>query len=272
MRRDRLTRNLFSIFNAMRYALCALLIFFTALLAFIFLGCAQETSPVVPETEHPWEISTPSAEGLDGQILADMTDLIYASGFGQIHSLIVLKNDKLVYEDYFNGYSQQDLHPVYSVTKSVTSALVGQAIGRAEIGDLDIAAADFFSEYERIIATDTLKSQITLEHLLTMTAGFTWDEATYSYENPLNDVNRLSVSSDWMRFIWELPMEIIPGNGFRYNTGCTVLISGILNNSIGRAVDDYARIYLFGPLNIKTWDWENGPNNITNTVKQSINK
>ena len=199
MKEYHLEKNLFSRFNTMSYALCALLIF-------TFSACTKDTSPVESEVEHSWETSTPEAVGLDPYIIADMTDLIYARGFGQIHSLIILKNDKLVYEHYFNGYTQEDLHHVYSVTKSVTSALVGLAVDRTEISDLNLPAADFFSEYEAIIASDTLKSRITLENLLTMTAGFDWDEDTLPYDNPLNDVNRLSGSSDWMRFMWELPI------------------------------------------------------------------
>jgi len=258
MRMGYMTKNLLFVFDVIRYTLCALLIF-------ILIDCSKDTSPVDPLVEYPWERSTPESVGLDRYVLATMTNLIYAGGFGQIHSLIILKENKLVYEDYFNGYSQTDIHPLYSVTKSVTSSLLGLAVDRAYINDLGVSAAAFFPEYQPAIESDPLKSQITLENLLTMSAGFDWDEDTYPYEDPLNDVYRLSRSSDWMRFIWQLPMENTPGNVFRYNSGCTMLISEILDKSIGRPVDDFAQIFLFKPLDITFWDWESGPNSVINT-------
>jgi CubicO group peptidase (beta-lactamase class C family) len=133
------------------------------------------------------------------------------------------------------------------------------------LDSLTMPVAPVFAEYADLIDSDPLKKLIRLDHLLTMTAGFEWDEDSYPYEHPLNDVTRLAQSSDWLRFIWQQPMIFTPGHQFVYNSACTVLLSGLIQKKAGLSASEFAQIYLFQPLDISRWNWERGSGALTNT-------
>ena len=202
---------------------------------------------------------------MDREVLAELSQQILAGNYGEIHSLVILKNDHLVYEKYFNGYSRSDLHRVYSVTKSVTSSLIGILWDQQQIDSLTMPVAPFFPEYTNQIDFDSRKNLIRLDHLLTMTAGFQWDEDSYPYEHPLNDVYRLMQSNNWLEFIWQLPMAETPGRQFVYNSACTVLLSGLIQRQTDMPASDFARANFFHPLNISHWIWEKSSGDITKT-------
>lgn len=101
--------------------------------------------------------------------------------YGHIHSLVIIHNDALVLEEYFNGWERDMLHYSFSATKSITSALIGIAISQGYISGVDAKMLDFFPEYDSIDNYDEQKAAITLEHLLTMSAGFEWDEISTPY-------------------------------------------------------------------------------------------
>jgi CubicO group peptidase (beta-lactamase class C family) len=98
-----------------------------------------------------------------------------------------------------------------------------------------------------------------------MSAGLQWDEWTYSYNDSRNDVNGLINSPDWMKYMLDLPVIYVPGSIFTYNSGCTMLLSGIIKNSTGISAKDFAVQNLFTPLGIVNYIWSSGPNDITNT-------
>jgi CubicO group peptidase (beta-lactamase class C family) len=98
-----------------------------------------------------------------------------------------------------------------------------------------------------------------------MKAGFVWDEWSTPYGTPGNPTTQLARSSDWVKFVLDLPMAGVPGVTFTYNSGCTVLLSGVLRNATGMNARSYAARVLFDPLGISAYAWETGPNGITNT-------
>jgi CubicO group peptidase (beta-lactamase class C family) len=173
---------------------------------------------------------------------------------------LIDRNGTLVFERYFNGYVRDRLHPLYSVTKSVMSSLIGISIDRDEITGVDANMVAFFPEYHgEIDNLDSLKEEVTLEHLLSMTAGFEWDEWTYPYDDPRNDVTKMYVSRDWVKYVLDLPMSDVPGARVVYNSGASMLLSAILTHATGLTAKEYASQYLFGRLGITTWIWESPP-------------
>jgi len=214
----------------------------------------------------PLSKATPDSQGLSSVILREVVTKINNGEYGRIHSLLIARNNYLIMEEYFSGYERDDFHPVHSVTKSITSALIGIALKQGKINSLDTKLLKFFPEYEKIENLDQYKKSISLENVLTMTAGFKWDESTPWFD-PLNDAYKMSESYDAIKYVLDLPMADPPGK-FVYNSGCSMLLSGVLKNTTGQSAEEYAKDHLFKPIGINEWRWSIVSilsNRITNT-------
>ncbi len=234
-------------------------LFYSLLL--LFLTACSNKAPV---GNTGLQTSSPETQNLDPDKLSELDSRVAAGDYGAINSIIIIRNESVVMEKYYRGLGREDLHYVYSVTKSVTSALIGIALNNGEINRLDETLLSFFPEYSNIENMDERKTEITLENILTMSAGFIWDEWTQPYGHPQNGASLLFSSADWMKHMLDLPIIEAPGTRFRYNSGCTMLLSGILANSTERTAENFATEHLFESLGMK-WRWETGPGNITNT-------
>lgn len=185
---------------------------------------------------------------------------------GTVKSLVIIHNDALVLEKYFDGYDRHYLQRCNSVTKSIASALIGIAIDKGYISGVDAKLLDFFPEYAGSIENyDARKASITLEHLLTMSAGFEWNEANTSpvdwqgNPNPECSPAQMWASDDWIKFVLDLPVVTEPGAEFTYNSGITHLLSGIITRATGLNAAAFAEAHLFSPLGITKWKWPEDP-------------
>ena len=213
-----------------------------------------------------WATDTPASQNLDAALLDRLTEAVQNGDFGAVHSVLIARNGVLVYEEYFRNATADGLHQVYSVTKSVTSALVGIAVAEGHINGVQTPLLDFFPEYQADLEnTSDWKTQITLEDALNMQAGFQWDEWSTSYNSSSNPTAHLFRSDDWMKFMLDLPMTSQPGTRFTYNSGVTMLLSGIIKQATGQPTEAYARDKLFETLGIDSYSWQEGPHEITNT-------
>ena len=212
-----------------------------------------------------WPTSTLAAQGLAEAPLLDLKRQIQNGELGAVHSLLVARNGYLVFEEYFAGQEQDDLHQVYSVTKSVAATLVGVAWDRGLVPDLDTPLLDLFPEYGMVKNPAGGKQHVTLRHALQMRTGFEWDEWATNYDDPTNPTSALFRSDDWMKFVLDLPMTDPPGTRFVYNSGVSMLLSGAIKNLTGERVADFADEVLFEPLGISRRHWFEGPNQIDNT-------
>lgn len=205
----------------------------------------------------------------DEEKLAEIVTSIKSGEFGDIHSLIIIHNDELIREEYFRGWNRHMLHWIASAAKSFTSALVGIAIDKGFVNGVDDTLLSFFPEYDDIANFDDRKAAINLKHMLTMTPGFMWDEESVNYFdfcgnwNPENDVGKLFASDDWIEYILSLPMESEPGIEFVYNSGVSHVLSGIVSNTTGQSMENFAKDNLFKALGITKWVWPTDPNGIT---------
>ena len=212
----------------------------------------------------PLSPATPESQGMDSERLEQAVRKIGDKAYGDINSLLVLRNDYLVLEAYFSPqYHGRDYrHPAKSITKSVTSALIGIALSQGRIESLQIDLPALFPQYPHLAAHDSPKRQITLEHLLTMTAGFQWDEFTLGY----NSSDKMVASPDWIKHVLDLPLAHPTGERWIYNSGCSMLLSDILARAVGRPVDEYAREVLFDPIGLENYNWSLGKNGVINTA------
>lgn len=201
-----------------------------------------------------WRFSSPEAQGmLSGHLIA-MQDFLYAQQI-QLDSVLIVRNGYIVYEDYPMGYTEDMRHVLFSCTKSVASAVLGIALGQGYFNGTHDRLLDFFPG--RTVANpDPRKDRITVENLLTMKAGFEWDEWSVSYEDGSNPVFGLMSSSDALQHMLDLPMAAEPGTTWVYNSGVSHLLSYIVNATTGRFTGDFAQEFLFDPLGITSVYWE----------------
>lgn len=206
-------------------------------------------------------LAPPAAKQLHPR-LELLVKLIEAGSFGNIHSLIIIQNDQVVMEKYFRGWTRHMLHPIYSASKSVVSALIGIAIDQGIIENVDAEVMPFFPEYTDLENDDARRDRITLRHLLNYTAGFAWDEMSTHYfdsagnYNPENIAVRCFLSDDPLECFLDQPVQAEPGTEFTYNSGCSNLIAALLTRTAGQTPPQFAEAYLFEPLGITQWQWK----------------
>ena len=235
-------------------------------------GCVQYTvESLMPDA---WGISTLEAEGLNPEPIIKATNRMQDQDYKNIHSLLIVRNRKLVYEEYFAGidgrrgvvgFDKNTLHDLRSVSKSITSTLIGIAIDRGYIKSVDVPVFQFFPEYAKHLTDE--KSRITLKHLLTMTAGFEWDQSGAHQSEPdsMNSEAQMENSSDFIKYVLAKEMSDEPGERFNYNSGCTILLAGVIKNVSGMHADQFADKYLFRPLEIERHDWWRTANGLPQT-------
>jgi CubicO group peptidase (beta-lactamase class C family) len=194
-----------------------------------------------------WKTAASAAEGIDPRGLAEAERVILENK-PEVRSLLVIRRGRLVYEKYFRGASDDQAFNVKSVTKSVTSALTGIALRERLLRSLDEKVSDLMPEYFAA-QTDARKKQITLRHLLTMTAGFEWVE-----NGPVTAA--WIESADHAKFTFDLPLVTDPGKGYNYNTALSHLLSVIITRQSKMSMLEFARRRLFAPFGIKARRWD----------------
>ena len=209
---------------------------------------------VAPERlDDGWPVSTLEAEGLDPDRIGEMLRAIEQGRYTKIDSLLIARNGKLLLEAYFNGFERTTKHDLRSASKSFASALVGIALDKGLIRDVDQPISDFFPDHWPDIENDIdQKSRITLAHMLTMTPGFDMEEGWGV--GPFRELD-MKRTTDWYKFTLDLPMVREPGSQFAYATPTSVLINGAIAEAVGEPTPDFARKHLFGPLGTSDYCW-----------------
>jgi CubicO group peptidase (beta-lactamase class C family) len=193
-----------------------------------------------------WQVSTLPEQGLEPAYFEEMQDYIEQNRY-DIHSLLVIRHGYLVYEEYGSIYSADMTHNQYSVTKSVVGTLVGIAIDQGYIPGVDEPILELLPD--RIVSNvDRRKPNITLDHVLTMSAGIDWQEGDPAFD-------ALYTSQDWVQHMLEKPMSAEPGSHFLYCSGCSHLLTAVLAESTGQDVIKFANENLFKPLGITDYTW-----------------
>ena len=210
-------------------------------------------------------ISSPSAVGIDPSFLNKIDTAVSHGTFPNIHSLLIAKDNKLVFEKYWPGkdeiwaedkgimlHGRDSLHDIRSISKSIVSACFGILLQQGKIKSVNQKIFDFFPEYAK---QDTgLKSLLTIEHLLTMTSGLKWNEDV-PYNNPENSEIRMINSGKPVEYVLNQPMEVPPEQVWKYNGGTTQLLAAIIERTSGQKITEFAKKYIFDPLGISRFEW-----------------
>ncbi|MEJ2164494.1 MAG: serine hydrolase [Desulfobacterales bacterium] len=220
----------------------------------------------IPEQlDDGWQTSSLVAEGVDSGQINEMIGKILEGDIDNIHGIVVIKNGKLVLEEYFDGFDRETKHRLFSASKSITSILIGIAIDRGMIRSLDTRIYEFFPEYEGTKWIDR-KYDINLKQVLTMTAGLAWNDWQYPGYDRRDSTNQMTRSDDWMAFVFNRDILKPAGSQFAYNNGLTILLGGIIKNTSGQNPINFADKNLFARLGISDYSWDRGSGGIVNTA------
>ncbi|MBV8800676.1 MAG: serine hydrolase [Alphaproteobacteria bacterium] len=196
---------------------------------------------------HGWLTSTPEAQGLDSGVLASALETIRARHL-PVHSLLIERHGRIVLDAYFHPFADDQLHDVFSVTKSVVSTLVGVAMRERRISDLRARVADYLPDSPA--RYEPLKRQLTLAHMLSMTSGL-----DCSGEGGGNFLSAMEQSRHWAEFALARQEVAQPGSTFTYCAGNMQVVSAVLTRSVGESAAEFAQQELFEPLGITRVSW-----------------
>ena len=223
------------------------------------------TYAVPPVLADGWMTGPLESAGIDRHRLESMTNSIRAHPEFNVHAIVIERDGRLVYEEYFSGkderwgeplgvvvFTRATKHDLRSVTKSVVSALVGIASSSRAIRSLNTPLLDYFPEYRDLQVAE--RRQITIRHALMMSAGLEWNE-DIPYTDPKNDEIVMNRSSDPMRYVLSRPIVATPSTAWRYNGGTTQVLGTIVQRATKQPLADYARAMLFAPLGITEIEW-----------------
>lgn len=194
--------------------------------------------------------------GLDTSLIHTLINRIVDHTYPGIHSVLIVKDGKLILEEYFYEYNAEKVQELRSATKSFTSALVGIAINKGLIASLNTPMLTYLPEYHPK-NPDKRKNLITIKNLLTQQSGF----ACYDYDpNSPGNESKMYPTDDWIKFILDLPMAGDPGKTALYCSGNIQLLDKIIENVSHQSLHDFAQQNLFNQLGITDFIWNYLPN------------
>jgi len=236
---------------------------FHLLIVCILISCDQQQKDA--KYEEGITIAAMDNAEFDPTIINKIDTAVTNGTYPNIHSLLIVKSGKLVYEKYWPGKDQSwgedlgirnqgkdSLHDIRSISKSIVSACIGIAIQQGKIKSVDQRVFDFFPEYAKL-DTGSISS-LTIKHLLTMSSGLKWNEDV-PYDNSENSEIKMIRSANQVEYVLSQPLDHPPGQEWKYNGGTTQLLAAIIQKTTGKNIHEFAKEYLFQPLGIDRTEW-----------------
>ena len=181
----------------------------------------------------PSPISEPWAKHNDYNTIEETEELAALNKERETKAFLVIKNDSIVFEKYFDGYSESSKSNSFSMAKSITVTLLGKAIMDKKIKSLDQLVGDFFDEYKT-----GLGAELTVGDLASMSSGMKWNEKYYSI---INITSESYFSEDLRSLILNQKIINKPGQKFRYSSGDTQLLGMVIEKATNTSLSDYLR-------------------------------
>jgi CubicO group peptidase (beta-lactamase class C family) len=204
-----------------------------------------------------------SSEKYDQNLIKILKGNVDEGVFKNISSVIVIKNGKLLIEEYFNGETRDSVHDPRSVGKSFASTIMGIAENEGIFKNEDQRLKEFYDikSYDNY---SPLKENVSIKDILTMSSVF--DGNDDDGNSPGNEEN-MYPTPDWVRFTLNLPVNLIrPKEEWHYFTAGVVVLGDILNKTVPGGLEKYADQKLFNPLGISRYKWQYTPQNVPNTA------
>jgi CubicO group peptidase (beta-lactamase class C family) len=201
---------------------------------------------------------------LDRDRIQALNTKIAEGTFKNVTSIVVLRDDSLLLEEYFNGASSKTLHDTRSVGKSLTAIMMGFALRDKHIANIDLTLGELY-DLSQYAQGSPQKAKIKIRDLLSMSSGLAGSDM--DPDSPGNE-EKMYPSPDWVRFTLNLPMadNTSPGQQWNYLTAGVVVLGDILNKAVPGGLERYADAKLFAPLGIKKYKWQYTPQKVANTA------
>lgn len=219
----------------------------TIALCLLFItGCLSQSQQSYhpEEVKNGWKVSELGEQNINAGPIDDMYDELVADTYPGISSVLIARNNTLVFETYFNDFSRDKLHSTRSASKAITSLLVGIAIDKQYIPSVDKPVFVYFPEYSgEIKYWDPRKSDISIAHVLSMTSGVKGNE------------DAMYPTDDWIKFYLDQPLVSDPGTSFSYATSGVVTLGNIITRASQMRIPEFADKFLFSPMGIDEVRW-----------------
>lgn len=208
-----------------------------------------------------WQISD---YNYDISLIEELNRKIADKTFKDITSIVVIREGKLLIEEYFNGAGRNTLHDTRSVGKSFASAIMGLAISDGHLKNEFQTLSEFY-DLKKYKNYSFAKENITLKDLLTMSSPF--DGSDMKPESPGNEEN-MYPSGDWVEFTLNLPVDNskLSGKKWDYFTAGVIVLGDVIHRSVPDGLEKYANTKLFKPLDIEEYKWQYTPKGVANTA------
>ena len=199
--------------------------------------------------EQPFPRATPESQGISSDMLADLLRDLDTSHYTDMHHFMVLRNGKVICEANFAPYRSRIWHVTHSMCKSITGMAIGLLVEEGKLS-LDENIYDIFQKKLNTF-NKIFRPKVTVENLLTMTSGVTFNESGIVSGN------------DWLTSYLNSSISGTPGENFQYNSLNTYVLSAIVTERTGQSLTEYLEPRLFAPLGITRYFWETCPKGIT---------
>lgn len=280
--------------SALMFVSCVLSVLAALLAA---QGVEREGTGKTKWPTHGWAKDGPARVGLDEKVLAAFDADLASGKYALVDSFEVFRCGKIVYQrkyshdygqiygkeaktrgplnahltgpyNYFDPawhpyYQGTDLHSMQSVSKTVSSVILGIAVTRGDFkASLDTPVLKYF-DVAKVKNLDDRKRRITLRHVLTMSTGLAWNEQV-AYDDPRNDSSLMEAADDWVQYVIDRPMAQEPGKVFNYSSGVSELLAYIFQKETRQDIEKYGEKYLFTPLGMEHF-WKRTPLGLVDT-------
>ncbi|MGD9345824.1 MAG: serine hydrolase [Candidatus Aminicenantes bacterium] len=225
-----------------------------------------------------WRGCRPEEVGVDSKKLLEVYDYVADPGMFT-RGIVIIRKGYIVGESYFDGESQYTRFESYSMAKSFMSALIGIALDQEILQSVDIPIYNYYpellqkkgfrvrgrildgnvltvAETEFVILPQSEKKRITTEHVLQMSSGLEWNESEVDL---MSDVPQMILSDDYIQYVLNKPLTHEPGTHWRYSSGDSMLLSGIIERASGRTAYEFGYDNLFLPIGMSGISWESDP-------------
>jgi len=222
----------------------------------------QEEIAVQPiQPNSGWEVSNAP---IDKTKIEEMNKLIALNKLKEITGVVVIKEGKLLLEEYFNKADRNTLHDTRSVGKSFASTMMGFAIQDGYIKNENQTLSKFY-DLKQYANYSAKKDSVKLRDLLSMSSAFNGNDS--NMDSPGNEEN-MYPTDNWVKFTLDLPMDDSKANGKRwdYFTAGVVVLGDVIDKSVPDGLEKYADKKLFAPLGIKNYEWQHTPQKVANTA------
>ena len=227
----------------------------------LLFGSCVFTNENLEPVQQTWNYALPNQFSLNDNDFLNLNEAILNDEYRNIHALVIIKDDQLIFENYYLDQQRENLNNIDNATNILASIAIGMAIDDGYLISTETPIADLLPEYKNELSNDSLKKTITIRQLLTHRSGLSWNEIISK-----NDLEEMMNSNDWVKTLLNKPLDAIPGGRYNFNSGSSMILSKIIQNLTNETLSSYIARRLFKALEIEEWLWTTDPSGTTNAT------